>query len=364
MDHELEPLYLYILSGLPIRKLEIFEQWRKTAGSFEAIYFASEPDLTQMGFGLELIIKLREIKKNFDVEKLAQSLRSTAVQTLPYFDPSYPQLLKEIFDAPPVIFYRGKMGHPQEACVAIVGSRKMSAYGLAVMPRIAGPLIDSGVTIVSGMAYGIDTAAHSESLKSGTRTIAVLGSGVDDDSVYPRAHLRLAHQILDNSGLIISEQPPGTPGLKQNFIARNRIIAGLSLGVVIVECKTKSGALLTADFAADFNRALYAVPGPIYSALSDGPHKLIQQQGAKLIYRGEDILDDLKISLTQLPITPGKRISEPERIMLECIQEKPSSLNELVNQTKLPIEAVIEIVTALEMDGRIRELGNGLYAIA
>ncbi len=290
------------------------------------------------------------------IYSLGPLLAKTHVRTVSYFDERYPALLKEITDPPPVLFYRGKLVNHKEACVAIVGSRKMSSYGLLALPKITSPLIDAGVTIVSGMAYGIDSAAHAQSLKLQSRTIAVLGSGVDDDSIYPRAHFKLAHEILDNGGLIVSEQPPGTPGLKHHFVARNRIIAGLSLGVVIVECKTKSGALLTADFAADFNRNLYAVPGPIYSSLSEGPHQLIRD-GAMLTTSGEEILDDLAISINQLPLKTKQKFSEIEQRVLECMQDAPCSIDQLIDELNLSANEIASTIVALEIKGVIKNLG-------
>lgn len=361
----LEPLYLYILSLLPVRQLEVFEKWLTRAGSFEKIYYSSEQQLKEYGLGLELIIKLREIKKENSIEKLANLVEHTGVHTLPYWHAQYPKLLKEIYDAPPVLFYRGKLGVSNEACVAIVGSRQMSGYGLAVMPRIAGPLIEAGLTIVSGMAYGIDSAAHAESLKHHARTIAVLGSGVDAGTVYPRGHYRLAEQILDYNGLIISEQPPGMPGLKQNFIARNRIIAGLSLGTVIIEAKKKSGALLTADYAMDFNRALYAVPGPIYSSLSDGPHSLIKT-GAGLVTSGEEILEDLEVALPVLvkdALNKQKTsFTETEHLVLKCMHSKPIDVAGLAQTTKLDANIIMQTLTILELRGVIKNLGLDGFA--
>lgn len=349
---DLEPLYLYILSLLPVRQLEVFEEWRRQAGSFEAVYLDPPRQFAQ---------RLTEIKHEHSIEKLLQSLQKTAVNVLPYYDARYPKLLKEIYDSPPVLFYRGKLSDPDEACIAIVGSRKMSSYGAAAMPIIAQPLINAGVTIVSGLAYGADGAAHIESVKSGARTIAVLGSGVDEDSIYPRAHLRLAHDILDNGGLIISEQPPGTPGLRYNFIARNRIIAGLSLGVVIIECKAKSGALLTADYAADYNRNLYAVPGPIYSSLSEGPHNLIKN-GAALINNGDEILEDLSLNIASIVEKTNlhtlKLFTDVELRVLECMQDASITLDALVEETKLSSHEIANAVTVLELKGVIQNLGT------
>lgn len=296
---------------------------------------------------------------NIPTEKMEHDLSPTGVKALPYQDPRYPQLLKQIPDAPPVLYYRGSLGtFPDEACIAVVGSRKMSSYGAAAMPLICRPLIEAGITIVSGLAYGADSAAHAESVKRGSRTIAVLGTGVDDDSIYPRGHLRLAHQVLECGGLIISEQPPGTPGLKQNFVARNRIIAGLSLGVVIVECKTKSGALLTADFAADYNRNLYAVPGPVYSSLSAGPHELIKN-GAALITRGEEILDDLNFGNSNvISKLNDQKFTDLEMRVLECMQDTSVGIDNIVRKTNLDAREVSQTITTLELKGVIKNIGS------
>ncbi len=351
MKMELEPLYLYILSLLPVRKLEVFDRWLKKYSSFEAV-FLNPP--------AEFASKLAEIKSANSVESLYKLLAKTSVNILPYYDERYPKLLKEIYDAPPVLFYRGKLVD-DEICVGVVGSRKMSSYGAETTALIANPLIDSGITIVSGLAYGADAAAHSACIKKGSRTIAVLGSGVDDESIYPRAHLRLAHDILDCGGLIISEHPPGTPGLKHHFIARNRIIAGLSFGIVITECKTKSGALITADFAADFNRNLYAVPGPVYSSLSAGPHQLIKN-GAALISRGEEILEDLSIALPELnqKIDEGKQklFTTAELRVLECMQDAPKTLDAIAKETKISSNEIANAITLLELKSKIKNLGS------
>jgi DNA processing protein len=352
MKPDLEPLYLYILSLLPVRRLEVFDKWRKEAGSFENVFLHPPAEFSE---------RLSEIKSLNSVEKIYLSLEKTGVNTLPYYDQRYPKQLKEIFDAPPVLFYRGELGSSDEACIAIVGSRKMSTYGATALPLIAKPLINSGVTIVSGLAYGVDSAAHIESVKAKARTIAVLGSGVDDESIYPRAHLRLVHDILDNGGLIVSEHPPGTPGLKHNFVARNRIIAGLSLGVVIIECKKKSGALITADFAADFNRNLYAVPGPLYSSLSEGPHNLIKN-GAMLVTKGEEILEDLNIYLHEFELNNGlkeqKLFTAVELRVLECMQDASVTLDALVTETKLSSAEVANAITMLELKGVIQNFGS------
>lgn len=356
-----EHLYLYILSLLPVRRLEIFESWASKAGSFEKIYYAEESQLIEFGLGWELILKLRKIKSDYSVERLLKSIERTGVKTVPYYSKMYPKLLKQIHDTPPVLFYRGKLIEGEEICIGVVGSRKMSSYGAMAVSNITTPLINAGVTIVSGLAYGVDSAAHAESIKVGARTIAVLGSGVDSASVYPRGHFRLAEEILENDGLIISEQPPGMPGLKHNFIARNRIIAGLSIGVVIVEAKKKSGALLTADYALDFNRTVYAIPGPIHSSLSYGPHALIQS-GATLITTGDEIIEDLEISSPKLLKNHNQArthsLSEVEQLMLKCMQDKAMGVNLIARLTKIDAKEILQTLTKLELNGLIKKVGS------
>jgi DNA processing protein len=353
-----ESLHLYILSQLPAQPLAVIDGLRKTAGSFAEIFRLSSRQLKELGLGAELAGKLRRLKQKYSVEKLAADLRETGVAALCYLDPLYPALLKQIHDPPKVLFFRGSWDSAKEACVAIVGSRSMSSYGQTVLSKITGPLLNAGVTIVSGLAIGIDSASHKEAVKRTQRTIAVLGSGVDEASVYPQQHTLLSEQILEHNGLLVSEYPPGTPGLKHHFIARNRIIAGLSLGVVIVECRQKSGALLTADFAADYNRSLFAVPGPIYSSLSAGPHSLIKN-GASLIASGEDILQELDLKLEQSVAARTRKNSftEIERRVVECIRNHPATVDGISKTTTLPATEISQTLTMLELRGIIKNTG-------
>ncbi len=336
---DLEPLYLYILSKLPIRQIEEFERLREQAGSFKNAW--------QRAGLLE------------PVEKLAEKLNKESIGALPYYDPLYPTLLKQIFDPPPVLFYKGVLLDCDEACVGIVGTRMMSAYGKAVLPKITDPLIQSGCTIVSGLAYGVDAAAHQEAVKQKARTIAVLGSGLDDASLYPKHHVALAHEILEHNGLLLSEHPPGEPAFKQHFVARNRIIAGMSLSTVVVECKQKSGALITADYAMDFNRPVYAVPGPIYSEYSSGPHQLIQQ-GAMLITSGNEILEDLNLRITNSTQTNAAN-TPAELCVLECIQSSPRTIDEMLQLTSLSSGDLLAIISVLELNKQIKNLGAEGY---
>ncbi len=356
---ELETLYLYITSLLPVKNLAVLDEWRKRAGSFESFYKADRQTLLSFGMPESLLKVWEEIKKQNHVTEIFDSMAKNQIQAIPYYDSHYPKLLKEIFDAPAVLFYRGTLCESSEAGIAIVGSRLMSSYGKIVVKRIAEPLIEAGCTIVSGMAYGIDTAAHSETVNAGRRTIAILGSGIDEPSIYPRTHISLANRIIETGGLLLSEYPPGTPALRHHFVARNRIIAGMSLGTCVAECKIKSGALITADFAMDFNRPVYAVPGPINSILSDGPNSLIKK-GAIPVTGGEDILEDLNLTITK-PEPAKPNVTGLQKRVLECIQTGPLNIENLCESTGANSQEIIAALSMLELQGLAQNTGPEGY---
>lgn len=203
----------------------------------------------------------------------------------------YPEDLKKIQNPPQILYFQGKI-LPKETCFAIIGTRLCSDYGKQMALEIAGDLTEAGLTIVSGMALGIDTFSHLAAVERGKRTIAVLGTGLDEKSIYPRENIKLARTIIKTGGCLISEYPPGTRGTNFTFPERNRIISGMSLGVLVIEAKQKSGALITANWAEKQNRKVFAVPGPVHSSNSKGCHHLIKR-GAKLVENSKDILKDL-----------------------------------------------------------------------
>ncbi len=216
------------------------------------------------------------------------------IKTVKIEDKNYPQLLKEIDDPPKVLYFKGEL-KPEEICFAVVGTRMFSIYGKKIALEISKELSETGLTIVSGLAPGIDTFVHRSVVENKKRTIAVLGTGVDEESIYPRENLKLARMILENKGALISEYSPGTRGSKVTFPQRNRIISGLSLGTLVIEAKEKSGALITARYALEQNREVFAVPGQIDSLNSKGPHYLIKN-GAKLVEKVDDILSEINLA--------------------------------------------------------------------
>jgi len=275
---------------------------------------------------------------------------------------SYPAILRKIVNPPKILYYIGEF-KKEEFCFGVVGTRRHSAYGKQATMDIVRKLAEAGLTIVSGLAPGIDTFAHQTCVERKKRTIAVLGTGLDERSIYPRSNLKLAKEIVKTGGCLISELPPGTPGSKFTFPERNRIISGLSYGVLVVEAKNKSGSLITARHAFQQNRTVFAVPGPIYSSNSAGPHKLIKR-GAKLVDNPNDILQELN-----LPIFENKNneISDAENqeesLILEAIKEESLHVDKIIEKTKLKAAAVVSTLAVLEIKERVRNLGGNIYGV-
>lgn len=296
-----------------------------------------------------------------DPVKEAEKLASMGVAPICYSDQSYPPNLLEIHDYPPVLFLLGKLASADKLAIAMVGSRKPTTYGLAVAEKIAKDLAAVGVTVVSGMARGIDTAVHRGALASGGRTIAVLGCG--PDIVYPRENQKLMSNII-NEGAVISEFPPGTPPEPWRFPVRNRIISGLSLGTVVVEAAEKSGALITADFALEQGRDVMAVPGNVVSSQSRGPHRLIKQ-GARLVEGAGDILDEMGLEkLFPLQASgdgSGLKMSIEEESLYKLLTIEPAAIDDLIAKSGLPTQKALAALMYLEVKGLTRQLPGKYY---
>jgi len=297
------------------------------------------------------------------------------IKSISFEDKNYPKLLKEITDPPKILYYLGEL-KPKENCFAIVGTRRFSSYGKQVALEIAGDLAESGLTVVSGLAPGIDTFSHQAAVERKKRTIAVLGTGLDEKSIYPRSNLKLVKKILEIGGCLISEYPPGTQGTNFTFPQRNRIISGLSLGVLVIEAKpplpnfwcegkekSGSGSLITAHYAFEQKRKVFAVPGPIYSSNSKGCHFLIKK-GAKLVENANDILKELGIK------EEGTRKEEligetkEENLILEVLKEGALYIDEVIKRTKLPTATVASTLAILEIKGKVKNLGGNVYALS
>ncbi|RLC39330.1 MAG: DNA-protecting protein DprA [Candidatus Nealsonbacteria bacterium] len=276
-------------------------------------------------------------------------------------DDFYPKLLKGISGAPKILYWRGELKKEEERCFAIVGTRRSSEYGKEIAFSIAQDLSGAGLTIVSGMARGIDSMAHKGALEGSGRTIAVLGTGLDEKSIYPQENLKLAKTILKNGGCLISEYPPGTRGTQFTFPERNRIISGLSLGVLVVEAKTKSGALITAEWARKQGKKVFAIPGSIHSLNSRGCHLLIKR-GAKLVETVNDILEELHLPKIKKEKITGETLEE--NLILEVLKNGSLHIEKIVEKTNLPPQKVSATLSLMEVEGKVRNLGGSIYTLS
>ncbi len=301
--------------------------------------------------------RISEEKNNINPEQELDLIYKHKVNVLTLEDALYPENLKTIHYPPPVLYFKGTIKESDKNSISIVGSRKATYYGKMVAEKLSKDLSLAGLTIISGMARGIDTAAHKGVLSVNGRTIAVLGCGIDH--IYPPENRRLAQEI-EASGAVISEFSLSTLPERQNFPRRNRIISGLSLGTVVVEAAEKSGALITADFALDQGREVFAIPGNINSPLSNGSHNLIKQ-GAKLVNNYQDILEEIHTVLPK--ITTVKEIAikdaslgEKEKKIYRLITKEPIQIDEIIETSKLSAGKVSEILLNLELKDLIKEI--------
>jgi DNA processing protein len=285
-------------------------------------------------------------------------LESPGHELIAWDDPDYPRALLEVGDAPPALFFIGRRELLNRPAIAIVGSRHGTPQGQQNAREFARALSDAGLTIVSGMAIGIDAAAHEGALEAAGSTIACVGTGLD--RVYPARHRDLAHRIAQRGGLL-SEFIPGTPPLRHNFPRRNRLISGLAKGVLVVEATTSSGSLITARLAGEQSREVFAIPGSIHSPLSRGCHKLIRE-GAKLVETAQDVLDELKMpGLRSAPSAERAPPVAPHRTLIDALGRDPCSLDMLMTRTHLAAETLSAALVELELDGHVAALPGGLW---
>lgn len=307
------------------------------------------------------IIKTRNLEY---IKKIKEKLKEENVKTVTIFDDEYSTALSNIYNPPKVLYIKGNLKEEDSLAIAIVGSRKATSYGKWVAEKISRELSRIGITIISGMARGIDTQAHKGAIGENGRTIGVLGCGVN--IVYPKRNKELSSQIVHN-GALISEFFLDTPPLSQNFPLRNRIISGLSLGVAVIEAGEKSGSLITAEHALEQGKDVFAVPGNINSIYSKGTNQLIKE-GAKVLTDVDDILEEIyqlreKIRMTSKNDINFDNLSEDEAKIIKCIQEYPLHCDNIVSKTKMNICEVNSILTILEMKGIIKQLPGKIFTI-
>ena len=328
-------------------------------GDAQSAWGAAPIDLARAGLSAKLIERLVAVREKADLSLIWDQIQSKGIRVLTWLDGSYPQRLKEIEQPPPVLYLRGELSTDDEWAVAVVGSRRVTPYGRQVAEEISSFLTGNGITVVSGLARGVDIIAHRTALKAGGRTLAVLGSGVD--RIYPPENRAIAEQIFEH-GAVLSDYAPGTPPESSNFPPRNRIISGLSMGVIVVEAGETSGALITAEFAADQGREIFAVPGNIYAPQSKGTNKLIQK-GALPLLSASDIMQALNLTRVGQQKAARKALptDEVEAKLLNAMGEEPLHVDEIRNQTGLPVEKVSATLVMMELKGMVRQVGNMQY---
>ena len=332
-------------------------------GSLEIAWHAAPADLQAAGLDQRSLRSLLESRRELDLDRISDQVDALGASVLTIEDPDYPARLQNQSDSPPVLYVKGTLLERDQWAVAFVGTRSATSYGRTVTRQLAGALAQSGVTIISGMALGIDAAAHRAAIEAGGRTFAVLGCGID--VVYPPDHHELAAAIQDH-GALITEYPPGTPPESSHFPARNRIVSGLSMGVVVVEAPAKSGALITANLAADQGREVFAVPGNITNRNSQGTNRLIQE-GATLVMHPDDILEEL--NLVRVPIQAREEVeavapaNEVEASLLALLVDEPLHIDELCQLSELPITQVSSTLALMELKGIVQRVENMRYQI-
>lgn len=342
-------------------------RYKRIIGYFsnlENFFRAELGDIVKCGWEENIAYEFLVWREGNSEEKIEAELKREGVFAVAIDEEKYPQLLKEIADPPICLFYRGQLPKNEAPTVAVVGTRKNTTYGKMVCEEMTRALASHGIIVVSGLALGLDGIAHQACIDANGVTIAVLGSGVNRQNVYPAAHKLLAEKIIEHGGAIISEYPVGSLPTQYSFPARNRIIAGLSLGVLIVEAPSSSGALITARHALDYNREVMAIPHAITSENGAGPNNLIKL-GAKLVSEPEDIFEALNLQIikqTQLPIT--KQTNNPiEEQILKCLSREPKNINQIIMDTKLQSSEVSGKLTMMEINGLIKNTGGMNYVL-
>ena len=329
-------------------------------GTLEQAWRAGLTELTAAGLDSRTATTVATRKLRIDPDAELEQVVKAGIRAYTWHDDEYPARLKEIYDVPPVLYVRGELSPDDERSIAVVGTRKPSAYGREVAYQLTQDVAKSGVTIVSGLALGIDAVAHQAAVDAGRRTVAVLGSGVD--VIYPWRHAKLVERIVEN-GAIVSEHPLGTRPSAQHFPRRNRIMSGMTLGTVVIEAGEKSGALLTAHHALEQNREVFAVPGNVFAPTSRGTNRLIRDSAAKLVIDYKDVLQELNLSYVGEQIEMAAHFPEDdnEAALLGFVTYDPVHIDEVVRSSGMDISLVSGALAMMELKGVVRQVGGMNY---
>ena len=304
-------------------------------------------------------VDFTRLKKAIDPDSEWKKLEKEKIGLVTIFDKEYPKLLTHISHPPFLLYIKGSVGVWKNKCFGVVGTRALSEYGKRAAPHITLDLARAGLTIVSGLATGIDTLAHKAALEAGAKTIAVLGTGIDEKTLYPQLNLPLARKIVEKGGAVISEYAPGTHGTKFSFPQRNRIISGLSKGVLVVEADHISGAMITAKCALEQNRDVFALPGSIFAKTSEGANSLIQK-GAKLVACADDILEEYGLESKKMKKIIRAESPEEEKI-LAVLTSGPAMADDIIRKTGMDAPQVNATLMIMEIGKKIKNLGGGKF---
>ncbi len=348
-----------LIPGIGRIKLSLLEAYFADLGR---AWHASSGELRSAGLDAKSIDSILILRSRISLDDELEKLKRHKVKVVIGDDPLYPPRLKEIYDYPPLLYVRGTLIPEDEWAIAVVGTRRASIYGRQITEEIVAALARNRITIISGLAKGIDAVAHRTALEVGGRTIAVAGCGLD--MVYPSEHVTLARQIMEQ-GALISEFPLGTRPKAEHFPQRNRIMSGMSLGVLVIEAGEKSGALLTAHWAVEQNRDVFAIPGSVFSPASKGTNRIIQE-GAKLVRSCEDILEELNLTIAtqQLEMKELVPATDTESQLLNYLSKETIHIDELCRHSGLPIATVTGTLAMLELKGLAKQVGGMHYVLA
>ncbi len=331
-------------------------------GRLDLAWEAPGDALLSAGLSARIVENMLQIRRQVNLESVWEKIEKQGIKVLTWEDEAYPRHLEEIDQPPPVLYLRGALVEEDAWAVAVVGTRRITPYGRQVAEDLAAYLAHNGVTVVSGLARGVDAVAHSAAVSAGGRTLAVLGCGVD--RIYPPENSRLADQIMAQGGLL-SDYPPGTAPDSANFPPRNRIISGLSLATVVVEAGEESGALITASFAAEQGREVFAVPGNIYAPQCKGTNRLILE-GAHPLLQVQEVLEALNLTMVHQQQAARKVLpaDATEASLLSVLGSEPIHMDEICAQAGLPIEKVSATLALMELKGMVRQVGGMNYIVA
>lgn len=355
--------YLNALNKIPGVGSQKMKMLMDYFGTAENIWKSSFENILKAGLTENLANIIIQKRPHINPDKEWEKIQKENIKTILLTDEEYPKLLKEIVNPPYILYIRGEFDFNAAPLITIVGSRKCTPYGERVALSFGRELAQAGITVVSGLAFGIDAAAHRGALEARGKTIAVLGSGLSDPEIGPRINFELSRKIME-SGALLSELSIDTPSAPGSFPARNRIMAGLSLGTIVIEAARESGSLITSRLALDFNREVFAVPGSIFSPASEGTNDLLKS-GAKLAGSIKDILEELNLEKMKAAEEVKHIIpeTEEEKAIVSVLSIEPTHIDKIIKLSKLKTPAVSSTLAILEMKGIIKDIGGQNYII-